>query len=66
MKLVILRICGNWYDVQETVNKHDLGDSVISIGEMIGNYTLVAVRLDSDRINELRLIGLIPFDPFWT
>ena len=66
MKLVILRICGNCYDVQETVNKHDLGDSVISIGEMIGNYTLVAVRLDSDRINELRLIGLIPFDPFWT
>jgi hypothetical protein len=59
MKLVVLRIGGNWFDVQDFVNQHDIAEGVVSISEMIGNYTLVAVRLNFDQVAKLRRVGVI-------
>jgi hypothetical protein len=56
MKLVVKTITGNWFDAAEFVNRWDLANDVVSISPMIGNFTLVALKLRPEIEEYLRSV----------
>jgi hypothetical protein len=62
MKLVVITVPGNWFNVQAFVNGHNLADAVVSIANPVGNYTNIALKINEEQEEELRLKGWLRGD----